>query len=254
MFLTLIAIFGCKREFKETIETFPNGQVKIEFIYSDQKNKDNYTIIHYYENGQIKFKGTVKNKKFIGEKLNYYENGNFSQIDSIISPCELDFCCCDGKVTRYYSNGELNQTFENRDGVANGLVTLYDDDSSGVLNSIYVYKDGEKNGVAKKFYSSGKLFKLSKFKNDTLVDKVYYFEESGDTMKIYNTWKGNEDFPTKKWLTNGQIFYAEYIDSSYNIALYRWTDKNGKELRREVVENQKSGEWVSKDNHWLTPN
>jgi hypothetical protein len=73
-------------------------------------------------------------------------------------------------------------------------------------------------------------------------------------MKIYNTWKGNEDFPTKKWLKNGQIFYAEYTDTTYDVALYRWTDKNGKELKREIITHKQIGEWVSKEHKWLTPN
>jgi len=171
-----------------------------------------------------------------------------------INSCLLDFCCCDGKVLKYYRNGNLDQTFENRNGVANGFVTLYDNDSSGTVNSIHTYKNDKKNGVSKSFYKSGKLFKLSNYKNDILTDKVYYFEENGDTMKIYNTWKGKEDFPTKKWLQNGQLFYAEYIDTTYDVAIYRWTDKNGKELERKKITHKKVGEWVSKEHKWLTPN
>ena len=66
-------------------------------------------------------------------------------------------------------------------------------------------------------------------------------------MKIYYTWKGEEDFPTKKWLDNGQIFNATYLDSTYSNALYLWTDKSGNELKREVVT-------ASKGKAWVTPN
>jgi len=103
-------------------------------------------------------------------------------------------------------------------------------------------------------YRSGLLYKIETFKNDTLVDYVYYFEETGDTMKINYTWKGKEDFPSKKWLANGQIFNATYLDSNYNKALYRWTDKSGKELRKEIVSSKKGGEWRTSDGNWITPN
>lgn len=47
------------------------------------------------------FKGTVENKKFIAVKMNYYENGNLKEVDSILNPCALNFCCCGGKVLKY---------------------------------------------------------------------------------------------------------------------------------------------------------
>jgi antitoxin component YwqK of YwqJK toxin-antitoxin module len=252
IFLTLL--FGCNSEIRETIETYSSGKIKSEYIYADKNNKSEYTIIEYHENGQIKFKGTVKDGNFFGVKLNYYDNGNLRSVDSIINPCALDFCCCDGKVLRFYRNGHLKLTFENRNGVAYGFVTHYNQDSSGVINSIYSYKDNQKNGVAYEYYNSGKLYKQSYYKNDTLIGKVYYYEENGDTMKIFNTWKGKEDFPTKKWLKNGQIFYADYVDTTYDIALYRWTDKSGKELERKTITHKQIGKWVSKKHKWLTPN
>ena len=245
--LTLTLLFSCKTEYRKVIDSYPNGKVKTENIYPDKNDKLKYTIIKYFEDGQISFKGIVENKKFVDLKLNYFENGNSKQVDSIIKPCDLDFCCCDGKVLKYYSNGKLDQTFENRNGVANGVVTLYDNDSSGKIVSIFNYKNDKKNGNFKTYYETGKLYKTGTYNNDTLVDHIYYFEENGDSMKIYYTWKGEEDFPTKKWLDNGQIFYATYLDSTYSKALYLWTDKSGNELKRDVVT-------ASKGKAWVTPN
>ncbi len=252
--LLLTCLLGCKTEYKETIDTYSNGKLKTEYVYPDKGDQSKYTIIEYHKNGQVSFKATVDNKKFIGVKINYFENGNLKEVDSLIAPCDLDFCCCDGKVSKYYSNGKLAQTFENRNGVANGKVVLYGNDSSGKIWSIRTYKDDKRNGLIKTFYQSGKLYKIESFKNDTLVDHVYYFEETGDTMKIYYTWEGKEDFPTKKWLDNGQLFYATYLDSSYDKAIYRWTDRWGKELRTEIVSPKTGGEWITSNGKWFTPN
>lgn len=247
-------LLGCKTEYRKIIETYKNGMSKIEYVYTKKSDTSKYTIIEYFDNGQVSFKATVDNKKFIGAKINYFENGKLKQVDSIINPCALDFCCCDGKVSKYYSNGMLDQTFENRDGIANGQVVLYGSDSSGKIWSILTYKDNKKNGVAKVFYESGKLYKIETFYNDTLIDHVYYFKENGDTLKVNYTWKGKEDFPSKKWLENGQIFYATYLDGSYKKALYRWTDKTGMELKREIVSPQKGGQWITSSGQWITPN
>lgn len=247
-------LFGCRTEYRETIETYSNGKIKSEFVYPDKKNTSDYSIINYFENGNISFKGIVKNKKFVGEKINYFENGNIQQTDSLIKPCELDFCCCDGKVTRYYSNGELNQMFYNKNGNAEGELMFYSEDSTGILEEITEYSNGKKNGLRKVFYESGKIYLIKKFRNDTLIDKVYYFDENGDSLKYYHTWKGNIDFPTKKWLTNGGIFYADYLEDGYDKVLYRWEDKNGIEIKREIISKGEKSEWISDNGDWITPN
>jgi antitoxin component YwqK of YwqJK toxin-antitoxin module len=252
--LLLILLRGCKTEYRKSIDTYSNGKTKIEYVYPDKANQSKYAIIEYYNDGQISFKATVDNNKFVGVKVNYFENGNLSEVDSITNPCDLNNCCCDGKVSKYYSNGKLEQSFENKNGNVDGQVLLYGSDSSGKLWSIRSYQEDKKNGVSKTFYESGKVYKIEKFSNDTLVDYVIYFQENGDTMKVNYTWKGNEDFPSKKWLESGQIFYATYLDNSYNKALYRWTDKAGKELRREIVSPKSGGEWITSNGKWLTPN
>ena len=71
----MILFFSCKTEYRKIIDTYPNGKVKEENVYPNNDDKAKYTIITYYSNGQIRFKGTVENKKFIGVKMNYYQNG-----------------------------------------------------------------------------------------------------------------------------------------------------------------------------------
>lgn len=242
-----LALLGCKTEVRETTETYPSGKIMTEYVYADKKSKRDYTIIEYFENGQVKFKGTVKDGNFYGVKLNYYDNGNLRSVDSIINPCAIDFCCCDGKVIRYYRNRQLDQTFENRNGVANGLVSIFDRDSTGRLIRTTEYKDDRKNGIEKLFFENGSIYSIQEFKDDTAINYIYYFKENGDTLKYFNHFKGKKDFPAKKWLENGQIFYATYVDSNYKEVLFRWTDKNGNEIKRQIVNPDKEKNYVLPD-------
>lgn len=231
----LIVITGCNSEYKTVEKKFPNGTTAIEYVYPNKENKNNYNIIEYYDNGKVAFKGFVENDKFVRIKLNYYDNGNLESVDSIMQPCNLNDCCCDGKVFKYYANGKLKKTFELKNGVGNGLVTFYFEDSSGKKNITYTYKDDLKNGPFISYYPSGAIFSKGEYRNDIAIGKHYIFKENGDTLKIYHTYNGKDDFPLKKWLKNGEIFYATYIDSSYNKVLYRWTTKEGVELKKEII-------------------
>jgi antitoxin component YwqK of YwqJK toxin-antitoxin module len=182
--LILIFFFSCKTEYRKVIDSYSYGKIKEEFVYPDKKDTSKYTILDYFKNGKISFQGTVENGKFVGAKLSYYDNGSLKQVDSIINTCDLDFCCCDGKVFKYYSNGKLDQTFENRNGVTNGLVTLYYSDSSGILDMIGTFKNGKSNGLSKGFYKSGKLHSIAMYKDDSLIN-IHYFKENGDTTNKY---------------------------------------------------------------------
>ena len=180
LILTLM-LWGCKTQFKKVIDSYPNGKSKTEFVYLDKDDTSHYSIVSYFVNGKISFKGIVENGKFVGAKVNYYENGNFKQIDSLNDPCDLNECCCNGKVRKYFSNGKLDQTFENKNGIANGSVVLYDSDSTGILDAIGIFENGKRNGIQRSFYKSGKLHSSAMYKDDTLIGKVQYYKENGDS-------------------------------------------------------------------------
>jgi len=126
--LLIPAIFflGCSSDSKDIFEKYSDGSPKAVRIYKNSNDSSNYQLIWYFENGQIKFEGTVKENKFIGKKINYYNNGNLREIDSLIKPCDLNFCCCDGKVILFDSTGKKKEEFENRNGVENGLSVIFD--------------------------------------------------------------------------------------------------------------------------------
>ena len=61
----MILFFSCKTEYRKIIDTYPDGKVKEENVYPNKDDKAKYTIITYYSNGQIRFKGTVENKNLL---------------------------------------------------------------------------------------------------------------------------------------------------------------------------------------------
>lgn len=224
-----------KTEFTEVQDTYFNGNTKSEFIYPDKSDKQNYTIKNYYENGQLSFTATVENGMLVGQKISYYYNGKLKEVDSLIKPCELNFCCCDGTVTKYKPNGQLEQSYQNRNGVANGLVTLYDD-STGKVDVIYTYVDDRKNGTYTSFYPGGQIYSKGTYRNDSLIDFQYFFKENGDTLKYNYTFKGKQDFPYKKWLDNGEVLTAFY-SHKYDEVTYVWYNIMGNEVKRQVAKS-----------------
>ena len=225
-----------KTEQRTTQEKYSSGKIKTEFVYADKSDSLNYLIYDYFENGKIEFKGIVENGKFVGQKTTYYENGNTKQIDSLDKPCLLDYCCCDGKVTKFDSTGLLDESYYNKNGVADGLVTLYD--SLGKVQVIHTYSNGKLNGLTVSYYPSGKIYSTGTYRNDTLIGFRYYFKENGDSLKYHYAYNETPDFPYKKWLENGQVLTGDYTNAKHDKALYIWFDSTGKEIKRQVAKSQ----------------
>jgi antitoxin component YwqK of YwqJK toxin-antitoxin module len=140
--ITILFFTSCKTKYQEVFEKFDNGHPKEVRVYDDKKKKDDYDIIFYFQNDTVKFRGTVKNNQYVGQKISYYETGILREIDSLIKPCDFDFCCCDGKVTWFDSSGNLAETIEARNGEKNGKAFIYK--QNGKLDITKVYKDGKK--------------------------------------------------------------------------------------------------------------
>jgi len=215
----LICLTSCKHT--EVTERYSNGKPKEVRTYLNKDSTD-FKIVQYYPSGQISFEGNVVNKLFVGQKINYYENGKIKQIDSLHKPCALDFCCCDGLVRRYRENGTLQETFINKNGVEAGLVFTYD--TLGRLETKYEMINGRKNGQAEKYFEDGTLAFKATFHNETIQGYAVYFYGNGDTLKMMKYNGNNMDFPYFKWLKNGQIIKGEVIDNGKQI-LWTWMDK-----------------------------
>ena len=235
----LILISCCNSQYEITTSTYSNGNPKVLVTYLSKSNKSDYNLIWLYETGEIEFKATVRSNKFIGEKINLYKNGIIKEIDSLASPCELNYCCCDGKITKYDSLGNISEFWYNKNGLEDGLVHVYKE--NGKIDLITTYVAGKKHGIEKGYYDNGQLEVLANYINDTIADYLYFFKENGDTLKYYNHFQGKIDFPYKKWLENKNILYGNYLDKTESRVLWIWYDEQYKELKRLIKNRSKDG-------------
>ena len=183
---------------------------------------------------------TIKNGEYVGEKITYFHNGKIYQIDSMSQPCRMDVNACDGVLIRFNENGTISQHFTIKNGYFNGVSQHYDGHGK-LVKEYYLLNDSIKDGMYKEFYDNGKTSRLASYRNDTLIGYEYFFKENGDTIKYYNHYKGDLDFPYKKWLDNGHILLGNYGDKTSKYVVWKWYDKTGKEIKTKILRPSKIG-------------
>lgn len=169
-------------------------------------------MIEYHENGKKKFEGQTIMSDFIGVKINYDIEGNICQVDSLYDKCNNKNCCCDGVVTKFYSNGKIKEKFINRLGLV--------------------------NGDYKSYHSNGQIEVHGQFENDKEEGLFQYWYENGDLRKKVNYDNG---------LIHGEI--VEYYKNKYNIhgnyvngkeeGSWTYIDSLGNVLRTDIYKNGK---------------
>lgn len=223
-----LLLYGCSsKENRRIVERFPTGQVKKEVVYPYPEDTNLHTLItyfpsgqvntkldyngerfdgrieEYYENGQKKFECATVMGKFTGVKRLYDEQGRLTEIDSLFEDCDVNNCCCDGMVTRFYSTGGVKERFTKRSGKMNGAVTTYYE--NGVMESRRTYVDDHEEGVTERWFNNGEL-------------------------KMHRTYHlGRADGPTTE-------YYATYrIEGQYvmgkEVGDWRYIDTAGKTIR-----------------------
>lgn len=83
-----------------------------------------------------------------------------------------------GLVREYYSNGNIKEEVEYKEGYKNGYSKEYSRD--GYLKEESEYKKGKVDGVRKLYYDSGKLQIYQEWKNDELNGKSKHYYENGN--------------------------------------------------------------------------
>lgn len=135
-------------------------------------NKDNFKIIFFYENNQIKLEAQYKNDNLIGVVNSYYEDG---QIQSI----------------RNYEDGKLS-----------GESIFYYE--TGNIKLKLEYNQNQLDGVVKTYYESGSINSKKKYSNNLLNGKMIIYYENGE-IKYEVDYKDNDILQIRSYQENGEL-------------------------------------------------
>jgi len=214
VFLMSIVNLSCQDKEIKVLETYSNGNVKVQieyinpqdttdikligfyesgdtnFVYSIFKNQKNGISKYFYENGQLKYKINYRNDQFHGESKFWYPNGQLWQQATYDNGQLVD------TLTDYYENGKLKSlgVFKNGEGDTkyyhpNGQLwktgkTLNDKEfgnwtyyyTNGVKSSEGSYNNGMRHGDYKKYYKSGELMESGIYNLNVITQSTHYFE------------------------------------------------------------------------------
>jgi antitoxin component YwqK of YwqJK toxin-antitoxin module len=230
--MLVLSGMGCGHQVKRIMARYPNGNASTILIYPDSWDTNSYEMTNYYPDGKIFKVAQIKNGKYVGKKVTYFENGNVSQIDSLFNPCARHTKEWDGLLFRFNENGTISQEFTVKKGIFDGLFRQYSD--SGVLiKEYYLVNDSIKNGLYEEFYRNGRVSLKLNYSNNTLTGLAYFFDPNADTSKYYGFRNNFRTFPYKRWLRDGQTMTGDVEDSAEKVIVWKWYDKNGVEFKRE---------------------
>tara|TARA_Y100001970_G_C13840186_1_gene654072 strand:+ start:21 stop:716 length:696 start_codon:yes stop_codon:yes gene_type:complete len=226
--LITIIIFSTILYAKDYREYYENGQLKVSGKLKDGVGEG--TWFSYYENGQIQNEMNYKNGEGNGLWRGYYETGEI----------KVEVYCKDdkfyGDMVGYYKNGQPSERTKYKEGLSNGKSTLYFKD--GNIKSQGYYKDGVKYGRWVDYFDSGQPWV-----------EVQYIDTTG-YVRIINSWDKNGNIT----LEDGSGIYIDYYDNGvkYSQGTFLYGKPNGEWLyfgeEQEIIKKEfyEDGELVEK--------
>lgn len=135
LLLALALLFAsCSAQLTEKTEvSYPNGQAQIVRFYDkhDQCVKE----VEYYQSGQVKMQGGMKNGKMEGKWISYFPDGRMQSVGTFKDGKRT------GEATVWQENGNLLQEGYYKDGKHCGKWKFYDE--QGILLKEVNYGEGE---------------------------------------------------------------------------------------------------------------
>ena len=148
-----------------------DGQKTAEVNYNEgiERGEDG-SFITRYENGQIEYKRIYIDGKKDGqiEYERYFKDGK--------KVSEISY--------EYYSNGQISEEVNYKDGKKNGKQTVWY--SNGQIMLEKNYKDDKRYGKSTMWYSNGQIGRESNYKNEKLDGKWTNWYENGQIEKKTN--------------------------------------------------------------------
>ena len=175
----------CKLHHGTSLSALAFGEDEIT-IDGTLESKINYKMgqedgawVRYYENGQLKERGTKKDGKTDGPFISYYENG---QLD-------YKFTLKDSKKHGHYvhgwPNGQLLEETTYKDDVqVDGPYVKYH--QNGQVSAEGLIKDGKYEGLSLAYYEDGQIW-IKRIHNGGSTDVTEYFPDG--KISSIETWK-----------------------------------------------------------------
>jgi antitoxin component YwqK of YwqJK toxin-antitoxin module len=151
----------------------------------------------YYENGQLKTRGTIRDGEVEGRWEDYYEDGQL-KTKGTMKDGEPD-----GPYEHYDENGRLMTKGTMKDGEVEGPWEEYDE--NGQLMTKRTYRAGGYDGPSERYDENGQLQLKSTYKDGVVDGWTEEYYENG-RLKTKATYKdGYPDGPWEEYYENGRL-------------------------------------------------
>lgn len=218
---------GVRREYStegeiEKAYIFKHGVVIGEGIITEKGERDGFWK-EFFDDGKLKAEGNYQKDKRLGEWKFYHQNGMLEQIGSYND--EGKFV---GEWKWFYDNGNKLRTESYYNGLADGLMTEYDELGNILAQGEYIdglendfwfydygdikmegdYVDGMRNGVWKHYYPDNSLSFEGKFIDDNPNGKHTWYWPNGNIKDEGYYVMGRKDGEWKKFNKEGVIIIS----------------------------------------------
>ena len=175
---------------------YKDGYLIGEGIY-DEANKEQGPWKEYYQNGQMKAKGTYKDGKRIGEWVFYHPTGKVEQKGVYDNKGRAQ-----GVWKWYYEDGKLLREENYLNNLLDGETTEFDEDGKIITKGYYVEGQKEEHWE----YDLGDYKEVGKYKSDRRDSIwVHYYLPEGKIRYRGNYIDGNPDGKHVYYYRNGKV-------------------------------------------------
>ena len=194
--LPLLLIVGCSSpepiNYEETLN-YRDG-----VFYTKDTNKPySGQVFSLFKDGKKKGEGNLKDGRMISKtKWDYYDNGQMKMKGTYTNGKK------DGLYTEWFENGQKSWEWTYKDGKRNGLLTKWKKD--GQKDKEWTNKDGEIDGLYTEWYWNGQKYLEVTFKDgkrDGLSTRWY----NNGQKRSENTWKDDKWISKKEWNEDGSV-------------------------------------------------
>lgn len=202
-----------------------------EYNKTDSKQRRQGKWVDFYSNGQLRYEGTFKDNRCVGDFIYYDEQGHVKAVNSFDKTGKKALnktYSSDGVLVatgtyldqkkdgewRYYSdNGKLILVEDNKDGKVDGWSRVYNP-LNGKVSEETMYVQGKRQGEGRHYSDNGILIMECRYDDDKLngIARVYY---PNGAIKEEGAFKaGAKDGIWKAYDLDGNVISSERYGSA----------------------------------------